>query len=68
MKTRTVIYGVPIHVNNEFSYVKSSEIPESLREDFRKWMYGQTCTFIDNEVCYYSWDWERFICGKPIID
>jgi len=68
MKTKVVVHSVPVYANESFSYVKSSEIPESLKEDFRKWMFGQTCSYIDNEIVYYSWDWERFVSGKPIID
>ena len=33
-------------------------------EVFDKWMYGQTCPIQSGELCYYSWDVDRFIRYK----
>lgn len=44
-------------------YKRISDIPESEREEFRKWMWmtGQTCPMVDGEgPCVYTWDYERW--------
>lgn len=28
---------------------------------FHEWMYGQTCPIVDGEICYFTWDVDRFI-------
>ena len=38
-------------------------------KEFEKWMTGQTCGLNkDGTLDYYTWDIERFIDGKPVID
>ncbi len=43
-------------------------------ETFNKWMRGQTCPVVDDEMAYYQYDVDRFIKYKcdpknePIID
>ena len=47
------------------------------KEAFSKWMHGQTCPFVEEELerengdpydWAYYWDYQRFIDKKPIID
>lgn len=35
---------------------------------FAKWMIGQTCAVIGNEMYYYNCDIETFLLGLPVID
>lgn len=51
-------------------FVNFDEIPEEYREEFSKWMYGQTMPVIEGyRHAVYSWDWERWYLlkteGKP---
>lgn len=38
------------------------------REDFDKFMFGQTCALVGTQVLYYPWDVERFIKRLNVID
>jgi len=64
-KPKTIIwYGMKL--------VKISDVGE----EFRRWLYGQTMTMVDdknlNDGDMYNWayycDYERFINNYPIID
>ena len=45
-------------------YIRFSEVPEEYKEEFNKWMYGQTMPIIPGEEGgvdgVYPWDWERW--------
>lgn len=30
-------------------------------EDFRNFIHGQGCPMVDGELCYFTWDVDRFI-------
>ena len=52
--------NVPLYLSDEFTYILFDEIPEKHKEEFVKWMYGQTCSEVNNELVIYAWDWERW--------
>jgi hypothetical protein len=63
-----------IYHAKDFSYIKISEVPVELREEFNKFMYGQTMPCIENEKgefstdAVYSWDYINFLnklFGRP---
>jgi hypothetical protein len=39
---------------------------------FAEWLYGQTIPFVGDDPTpmdwAYSWDWERFVTHRPVID
>lgn len=57
--------------NDEFSYVRISEVPENEREELIKFMYGQTMPFIPgHDDAIFLWDYytfKDFILGKKVI-
>lgn len=49
------------------------DLPVEQQEPFNKWLYGQTCPWIEGlpiseQDAYYPWDYERFIAGRPCND
>ena len=47
------------------------DLPKEEQEPFSKWLYGQTCPFLEGEEIqdgYYSHDYDRWKLGLPIID
>ena len=54
--------------HHEIPIVKVS----SVGEDFRKWLYGQTCPLVEEDEAptdwAYMWDYDRWKAGLPIID
>ena len=43
------------------SYVDENDIPEKYKEEFGKWMYGQTVPMVPGiKFAVYSWDYERW--------
>jgi len=44
------------------TFVDFNEVPENYKEDFSKWLYGQTMPMIPGleRNAVYSWDWERY--------
>ena len=44
-----------------FTYIDSDTISNRYREEFNKWMTGQTVPVIENcKNPVYAWDWERW--------
>ena len=61
--------SVPVHEyivdgTVEFTYVLGREIPASVRDEFWKWMRGQTCPVVENDDAAYTHDWYRFLNAK----
>lgn len=57
----------PIYHHPDFDYIRFSEVPEEVREEFGRWMFGQTCPALPNEERHnlvYAWDWERFKAAR----
>lgn len=43
------------------TFIDYKEVPNEMKADFNKWMYGQTMPIIpDIKSALYSWDWERW--------
>jgi hypothetical protein len=43
------------------TFIDYNEVQEEFKEEFNKWLYGQTMPIIpDVDVAIYSWDWERW--------
>lgn len=51
----------------KMSSIKNILYAKDLKK-FDKFMQGQTCGLIGNEVIVYTWDFERFLKGLPVID
>lgn len=54
----------------EFDVVEFDKVPEEYKEEFGKWMYGQTMPVVEGyRSAIYAWDWERWFNmktkGKP---
>lgn len=55
------------------SWPRIKDLPIEQREPFRHWLRGQTCPLIkgvpmSEQDAYYSWDYDGFIAGLPVID
>lgn len=35
---------------------------------FNDYITGQTGAIIDGKMCFYTWDFDRWLDGKPVID
>lgn len=63
----------PVYHHEDFDYIRFSEVPEEVREEFDRWMRGQTQPILPGEEpgnLAYAWDWERFKtvkAGKPVL-
>jgi hypothetical protein len=72
MKT---IYGIPLYREDyeyeDFdtketkegftTYIDFEDVPNHMKAEFNKWMYGQTMPMIEGcKGAIYSWDWERW--------
>jgi hypothetical protein len=53
-----------------FSYIFFEDIPDEYKDEFRKWLGGQTCPVIEGcetqtAIYWYDWiRWYRFKTGK----
>lgn len=63
-----VIGDVPVYSTGEFSFIKIKDLPIRQQDVFIHWLYGQTLPYFEEFMAAYSWDYERFILGLPIID
>ena len=62
MTSEKLLGMVPVYEYKDVTYVKDSDIPKEYRDEFGKWMRGQTCPVIEGEDwCSYSWDFERWV-------
>jgi len=54
------------HKAEQFDYYTRKQVEEMLESKkiikaFDKWIYGQTGPLIEGKICYYKWDFERFL-------
>mgnify|MGYP001046115189 CR=1 FL=1 len=67
-KIISYLRDTPIYANDEFSFVKVSEVPEVVRSKFISWLSGQTLPYFEDFMAAFSWDFDRFMRDLPIID
>lgn len=73
--TKRINEPLPIYYADEtgLAFIRKSDLPDDLKEEFRKWLVGQTIPMpmLDGELvedAVYPWDFDRWNNGRPIID